>query len=382
MIDIVAILRAEDAALDFLSVIGGRENEVHVLCGDTGERLVLPAGRPLAERLDALARLVGPVDEHAASPGPAALAALVEASAQAGPARLWTHSPADTRRSRGRLGRDAADAAGERPVLHAVGHSPYLQFISDLDRPLDRTEVAAKLDFVNRHCGHLLRTASEEHVVRTGRVHATERFFAAGPDERDRLFALLASLDEDAATVPDPWEFATSGYEAERLDTTVAWIAGHLPPGGGPLVEVGACEGALTTRLVDKGFTVHATEPNRAFRDRLAGHVGAAAHIHAESLEELAAHRELPGAAYLLIEVLYYGQDLDLLDRLPASLVFVALEPETLAARLTPWLAHTRHWEKADETPLVAPALESVCGGRAYLSKRGSIGVLLRRTGA
>ncbi|NEB84591.1 hypothetical protein G3I43_10435, partial [Streptomyces anulatus] len=80
MIDIVAVLRAEDAALDFLSVIGGEEGEVHVLCGDTGERLVLPAGRPLAERLDALAPLIGPVDEHAASPGTEALAALVEGS--------------------------------------------------------------------------------------------------------------------------------------------------------------------------------------------------------------------------------------------------------------------------------------------------------------
>ncbi|MFF8502805.1 hypothetical protein ACF07L_19430 [Streptomyces anulatus] len=381
MIDIVAVLRAEDAALDFLSVIGGEEGEVHVLCGDTGERLVLPAGRPLAERLAALAPLVGPVDEHAASPGPEALAALVESSAQAGPARLWTHSPADTRRSRGRLGRDAALAAGERPVLHAVGHSPYLQFISDLDHPLDRAAVAAKLAFVNQHCGHLLRTASEEHVVRTGRVHATERFFAAGPDERERLFALLASLDDDAASVPDPWEFATSAYEAERLDATVAWVAGHCPPGSGPLVEVGACEGALTTRLVDKGFTVHATEPNPVFRHRLATHAGDTAHIHAESLEDLAARPELPGAAYLLIEMLYYGQDLGLLDRLPADLVLVALEPETLAARLTPWLERTPHWEKADETPLVAPALEAVCGGRAYLSKRGSIGVLLRRTG-
>ncbi|MFH9684757.1 hypothetical protein ACH4LE_00220 [Streptomyces sp. NPDC017413] len=381
MIDIVAVLRAEDAALDFLSVIGGQEGEVHVLCGDTGERLVLPAGRPLAERLDALGPLVGPLDEHAASPGPEALAALVEASAQGGPARLWTHSPADTRRSRGRLGRDAADAAGERPVKHAVGHSPYLQFISDLDRPLDRVAVAAKLGFVNRHCGHLLRAASEEHVVRTGRVHATERFFAAGPDERERLFALMASLDEEAASVPDPWEFATSAYEAERLDATVAWIAGHSPPGSGPLVEVGACEGALTARLVDKGFTVHATEPNPVFRHRLSAHAGDTAHIHAESLEDLAARRETPGAAYLLIEMLYYGQDLALLDRLPADLVFVALEPETLAARLTPWLEHTPHWEKADETPLVAPALEAVCGGRAYLSKRGSIGVLLRRTG-
>ncbi|MFJ9891422.1 hypothetical protein ACIQRW_37050 [Streptomyces sp. NPDC091287] len=46
MIDIVAVLRTEDAALDFLSVLSGREDEVHVLCGDTGERLVLPAGPP------------------------------------------------------------------------------------------------------------------------------------------------------------------------------------------------------------------------------------------------------------------------------------------------------------------------------------------------
>ncbi|MFE4379574.1 hypothetical protein [Streptomyces cyaneofuscatus] len=393
MIDIVAVLRAEDAVLDFLSVLTAPESlhqqggghEVHVLLGDTGEHLVLPADLPPAERLAAVARHVRPVDESAASPGPEALATLIEAAARGAEARLWTHSPADTRRSRGRLGRDAAVAVapGGPPVLHAVGHSPYLQFISDLDRPLDRAGVEAKLAFVNRHCAHLLRTDSAEYVVRTGRVHATERFFEAGPaEERERLFALLASLDEDAATVPDPWEFATSAYEAERLDRTVAWIAEHCPPGSGPLIEVGACEGALTTRLAEKGFTVHATEPNPAFRRRLTDAVGDTARVHPASLEELAARPELPGAAYLLIEMLYYGQDLALLDRLPAGLVFVALEPETLATRLTPWLESAPHWEKADETPLVAPALETVCGGRAYLSKRGSVGVLLRRTGA
>ncbi|MGC4925790.1 hypothetical protein [Streptomyces sp. DT117] len=392
MIDIVAVLRAEDAVLDFLSVLTAPESlhrqggghKVHVLLGDTGEHLVLPADLPPAERLAAVARHIRPVDESAASPGPEALAGLIEAAARGAEARLWTHSPADTRRSRGRLGRDAAAVApGGPPVLHAVGHSPYLQFISDLDRPLDRAGVEAKLAFVNRHCAHLLRTDSAEYVVRTGRVHATERFFEAGPaEERERLFALLASLDEDAATVPDPWEFATSAYEAERLDRTVAWIAEHCPPGSGPLIEVGACEGALTTRLAEKGFTVHATEPNPAFRRRLTDAVGDTARVHPASLEELAARPELPGAAYLLIEMLYYGQDLALLDRLPAGLVFVALEPETLATRLTPWLESAPHWEKADETPLVAPALETVCGGRAYLSKRGSVGVLLRRTGA
>ncbi|MFC9028610.1 hypothetical protein [Streptomyces arboris] len=394
MIDIVAVLRAEDAVLDFLSVLTAPESlhrqdeghEVHVLLGDTGEHLVLPAGLPPAERLAAVARHIRPVDESAASPGPEALAGLIEAAARGAEARLWTHSPADTRRSRGRLGRDAAAAVapGGPPVLHAVGHSPYLQFISDLDRPLDRAGVEAKLAFVNRHCGHLLRTDSAEYVVQTGRVHATERFFEAGPaEERERLFALLASLDEDAATVPDPWEFATSAYEAERLDRTVAWIAEHCPPDSGPLIEVGACEGALTTRLAEKGFTVHATEPNPAFRRRLTDAVGDTARVHPASLEELAARPELPGAAYLLIEMLYYGQDLALLDRLPAGLVFVALEPETLATRLTPWLASAPHWEQAGcATPLVAPALETVCGGRAYLSKRGSVGVLLRRTGA
>ncbi|MGW5069326.1 hypothetical protein ACWEQJ_24995 [Streptomyces cyaneofuscatus] len=396
MIDIVAVLRAEDAVLDFLSVLTAPEprhrqdgdhggHEVHVLLGDTAEHLVLPAELPPAERLAAVARHIRPVDESAASPGPEALATLIEAAARGAEARLWTHSPADTRRSRGRLGRDAAAAVapGGLPVLHAVGHSPYLQFISDLDRPLDRAGVEAKLAFVNRHCGHLLRTESAEYVIQTGRVHATERFFEAGSaEERERLFALLASLDEDAATVPDPWEFATSAYEAERLDRTVAWIAEHCPPGSGPLIEVGACEGALTTRLAEKGFTVHATEPNSAFRRRLTDAVGDTARVHPASLEELAARPELPGAAYLLIEMLYYGQDLALLDRLPADLVFVALEPETLATRLTPWLESAPHWEKAGETPLVAPALETVCGGRAYLSKRGSVGVLLRRTGA
>ncbi len=78
--------------------------------------------------------------------------------------------------------------------------------------------------------------------------------------------------------------------------------------------------------------------------------------------------------------MLYYGQDLGLLDTLPADLVFVALEPAALATRLRPWLAASTGWEQVDETQLVFPAVESVCGGRAYLSKRGSVGVLLRRT--
>ncbi|MCD9901341.1 hypothetical protein LUR56_18150 [Streptomyces sp. MT29] len=393
MIDIVAVLRAEDAVLDFLSVLTAPEPRHRQ---DGGPRSMSCSATPPSTWSSRRACLPpsasppspgtsGPSTRSTASPGPEALTGLIEAAARGGEARLWTHSPADTRRSRGRLGRDAAAAVTPGGPPSCTPSATPRTSSSSASSPgrLDRAGVEAKLAFVNRHCGHLLRTDSAEYVIRTGRVHATERFFEAGPaEERERLFALLASLDEDAATVPDPWEFATSAYEAERLDRTVAWIAEHCPPGSGPLIEVGACEGALTTRLAEKGFTVHATEPNPAFRRRLTDAVGDTARVHSASLEELAARPELPGAAYLLIEMLYYGQDLTLLDRLPADLVFVALEPETLATRLTPWLESAPHWEKAGETPLVAPALETVCGGRAYLSKRGSVGVLLRRTGA
>ncbi|MFJ3834954.1 hypothetical protein ACWGHM_26315 [Streptomyces sp. NPDC054904] len=380
MIDIVAVLRAEDAVLDFLSVLADpRRTEVHVLCGETRAHLVLPPGTELRERLAVLARHVRPVDDTAASPGPEPLAALVQRAAAGRSARLWTHSPADNRRGRGVLGRDAALAGAGLPVRHAVGYSPFLQFISDLDRPLDGSQVTAKLDFVNRHCGHLLRSASPEQMLYTARVPATERYFEAQPGERDRLFALLSSLDDGAASVEDPWEFESSPYEAERLDATTAWIAGRLSPADGPLIEVGACEGALTARLGAKGFAVEATEPNTPFRDRLVARVGDTAQVHPDGLEELAARPRLPGAAYLLIEMLYYGQDLDLLDTLPTDRVFVALEPEALATRLAPWLERAAHWEAAEEEVLVRPALEAVCGGRAYLSKRGSTGILLHR---
>lgn len=408
VLDLIVVLRAEDAVLDFLSVISGPRDSasadpgrdvvppdglpgeglgagVRVLSCDTGQWVDLPVGGSLADRLAVLAPYLREPTEQPVPPGPVELSGLLREAAGGRPARVWTHSPADNRRSRGRVGRDVAAADHGLPVRHAVGYSPYLQFVSDEDRPLDRAQVAAKLDFVNQYCAPLLSTDSPEFMLYTARVPAAERFFATdGAREREGLFALLASLDEEAATVADPWEFETSGYERARLDATTAWVAGHGAPGLGPLVEVGACEGALTVRLAAKGYEIDATEPNALFRGRLARHVETGSdgvRVHADALEGLAETRRLPGAAYLLVEMLYYGQDLDLLDNLPTDLVLLALEPAALAERVRPWLAGTTRWTQVDETVLVAPALEPVCGGRAYLSKRGSTGIVLRRSG-
>ncbi|MFK8844491.1 hypothetical protein [Streptomyces sp. Ac-502] len=145
-------------------------------------------------------------------------------------------------------------------------------------------------------------------------------------------------------------------------------------------MEVGACEGALTARLAADGFSVHAAEPNPHFRDRLvaAQRDTDAVRVGAEDLAELAKNGP-EGAAYLLVEMLYYGQDLALLDDLPTGLLFLALEPEALETRLRPWLATSTVWRPVEEIRLVAPRVEPVCGGRAYLSKRGSVGLVLRR---
>ncbi|MFD3523108.1 hypothetical protein [Streptomyces sp. NPDC058653] len=383
MIDIVVVLRAEDAVLDFLSVLA--DGEAALVLADHGRTLAFPAERSAAERLADIARHVRPADDGAGSPGPVALAELVRGAVSAAggdrDARLWTHSPADNRRSRGKVGRDTAIRCADRDVRHAVGYSPFLQVVSDFDRSLDRELIATKLDFVNRACEHLLSADSAEYVVQTPRIPATERFFHADADERERLFALLASLDDEAASIADPWEFGSSPYEKDRLDATAAWVLGHRAETGESLVEVGACEGALTHRLVAAGGHVHATEPNPLFRTRLAEAVRGTGNVRvsAADLADLTGEGHERAGAHLLIEMLYYGQDLALLDRLPTDHVFVALEPDAMDSRVRPWLAASATWREAESVRLVPPRVETVCAGRAYLIKRGSEGLLLRR---
>ncbi|MFD5897368.1 hypothetical protein [Streptomyces sp. NPDC060366] len=395
MIDIVVVLRAEDAVLDFLSVL--TDGEAALVLADHGRTLTFPATQSPAERLARIAGHVRPADDRAGASGPGSLAELVREAAGDREARVWTHSPADNRRSRGRVGRDTAVGCADRDVRHAVGYSPYLQVVSDFDHSLDRELIAGKLDFVNRSCEHLLTAPSPEYVVQTPRIPATERFFHAEAEERERLFALLASLDDEAASIPDPWEFGSSPYEKDRLDATAAWVLGHRAATGESLVEVGACEGALTHRLVSAGCAVHATEPNPLFRKRLMEAVGGTETVLVSSKDlaelavvpDLAAVSDLPdpteeahprAGAHLLIEMLYYGQDLDLLDRLPTDHLFVALEPDAMDSRVRPWLAASATWQEVESVHLVPPRVETVCAGRAYLIKRGSDGLLLRRT--
>ncbi|GAA2910897.1 hypothetical protein GCM10010517_77390 [Streptosporangium fragile] len=382
MTAVIAVLHAEDVALEFISVLREHaDRDVRVLIGQAGASVNLPGGLSLRERLELLAPAVEPGGNTADLPTPDEVAALLGES----PGEVWTHSPADHRIRRARFGWTVSRAVPSLPVTYSVGDNPFLQTVPGKAVAVTGAEAEAKIDFINRRAGELLRSRVADRLVTTDRVPAVERFFIADAARANRLYALISSLGEDAAVADDPWEFGRSAYESARLDATAAWVARWCSPQDGPLVEVGACEGELTRRLAGKGYRVQATEPNPRFRARLTerfplGPEGGV-EVLAESLEDLAARRERPAAAYLLIEMLYYDQEPALLDDLPTDLVLVALESGQLNERVWPWLRGQSTWRVAERVELAPPTLEPVCDGLAYLRKRGSRGLVLARAG-
>ncbi|MBB4918215.1 hypothetical protein [Streptosporangium saharense] len=377
MTAVIAVLHAEDVALEFLSVLRRHaEEDVGVVIGRPATRVTLPGGLSLRERLELLAPFVAPGGNTAALPGPEEVAGLLGGA----PGEVWTHSPADHRIRRARFGWTVSKALTGRAVTYSVGDNLFLQTVPGHVAGLTGAEAAAKIDFINRHAGELLRSRVPDRLVTTDRVPVVERFFTVDTERANRLYALISSLGEDAAVADDPWEFGRSPYEADRLDATAAWVGRWCAPGEGPLVEVGACEGELTRRLVGKGYTVQATEPNASFLARLRER-DLGAELSQESLEELAVGRSRPAAAYLLIEMLYYDQDLALLDDLPTDRILLALETERLNDMVWPWLREQSVWRVAERVELAPPTLEFVCDDLAYLRKRGSRGLVLTRNG-
>lgn len=375
MTTIVAVT-AGAVVLDFLSILEGSTGEpVTIHLTSSRLSLDLAANTTLDERLEVLAGHVSP-SSATWSRRDGSHEWLATSLASRAPATVWTHSPADDRRAHRDAARDATRSLHGAPFQYAAGSTSFLQVSGEVVHPLRREAVAAKLRFVNEHCADLLGADDPETAVTTARVPATEVFHPATAEQVERAWALMSSLDDGAADVVDPWDLMTSAYEGARLDQTASWIASMLPRGA-LVVEPGACEGQLTRRLLELGLEVVASEPNPAFRERLRERVGGAAVVRSETLEQLATAGAPRADAYVLIEMLYYGQELDLLDSLPTDAVFVSASPERMRVVDT-WLAGRRHWSCSRRT-LTAPRLEEVSAGLAHLVKRGSRGALLNR---
>jgi hypothetical protein len=372
---IVVVQHAEDAVLEMFSVIE-RAVDVEVVVVSRRESISLPAHLPPAARLDVLA------------PQPADTSLgererrewLSEVCARTGETEVWTHWPADSRPAHADIGWLLARMCRQR-VWHSAGQNRYLEVVPDLVVPMNRRAVTAKIDYLNRHAAVLLPESAGKRQVRTHAVAVVERFLRVDPAAADRLFGLASSAEDRAAVATDPWDFETSVYEAERLSATASWIGDWCPPGERTLVEIGSCEGALTVRLADRGHRIEAAEPNPVFRSRLTAAVADRdIVVRPDSLADLTRSTLPSSSAALLIEMLYYGQDLDLLDALPVDMLFLATDPDQMSGQVKPWLAANPKWRILEERTLGRSRMEFVGTGQAFIRKRGSTGVVCRRS--
>ncbi|EGX57689.1 hypothetical protein SZN_21586 [Streptomyces zinciresistens K42] len=102
----------------------------------------------------------------------------------------------------------------------------------------------------------------------------------------------------------------------------------------------------------------------------------------AETVEELAENRHPSADAYLLAEILYYLEDLSVINALPTDLLPVTAPPESVEATVLPWFAGPGRddWTLTGRRTLVAPRMDFLVDGIAYQRKRGSVGLVYRRS--
>ncbi len=118
------------------------------------------------------------------------------------------------------------------------------------------------------------------------------------------------------ADKPDPWDFATSDYEARKYDETIAAIEDEH---GGRALEVGCSIGILTRRLALLCDRLVATEVSRVALEQAEAHCADQTNIDFRLVS--GADEGFDGSYDLIVlsEVVYYWDDADL-DRVAAGI--------------------------------------------------------------
>jgi hypothetical protein len=299
-------------------------------------------------------------------------------------AEVWTHNPADPDPQRCQVAIAVCEAFPGAQVFYSHGINTRFQFIADVCRPLTEAQVRLKMETLN--CEYADQARYRPHwsssTYGTESVQTVERFLRLSDDEARRLYAVRHSVDPEAAIVEDPWDMSRCEYEKERIDRSVSWIRQRAHPTAHTLVEVGSCEGAMTERLIAAGYrNLTACEPNPLFHSRLVDRLrGSSISISSLDLASLSKGRPLPADFYLMLEMLYYIQDFNLLNSLPTERLLVATSDEFYYNRIRPWLECDQSWRVAGETVLVEARVDFCVSGKVLLRRTGSRGIILTRS--
>ncbi len=118
------------------------------------------------------------------------------------------------------------------------------------------------------------------------------------------------------AEKPDPWDFSTSAYEAEKYDATIAALGVERSTRG---LEVGCSIGILTRRLAEVCDSLVATEVSSAALEQARARCADLSNIDFRLVSESDGGFDGVFDLIVLSEVVYYWDDHDL-DRVAAAI--------------------------------------------------------------
>jgi len=354
---LVLVAHPGDETFAFSSVCAGADLVSATDGGDAGQ---VEAFRQACEQLGAARSTVLSLPDH--QPGRLRVDLLVSRLAALGPYhRVYTHSPLEKYAQH----RDVALAASQ--CFDEVWVRAEAGFATDV-HGLSRAAFTRKVALVNRlYTQQIIALAGDDRCC-GAEVTGVEAFAPVRFPEVVRAFGYASR--EIRADVPDPWAFHTSPYEQERYDQTCALLA-HLSRDATPtsILELGACEGAMTRRLraLFPSAKLRAVEANPVFARRLREAAGndPATEIVEASLLDVSLSADL----ILLAEVLYFVAEQlpEILARMRARYVLTSYDT-TFDMRVSRCLRRSG-WVDTFSAQ-VLPRFEPVDGGTSALIVR------------
>jgi hypothetical protein len=212
--------------------------------------------------------------------------------------RVYTHSPLDRYSQHRDVALAASQSFDEVWVRSDGGFAAEAHVLSE-------SAFKQKLDMINGIYTHRITALAGDDQRCGAEVLGVEAYAPARFAEVVRAFTYASQ--EICPDVPDIWAFETSPYERERYDQTCALLA-HVCRDVSPasILEIGACEGAMTRRLrtLFPAAKIRAVEANPVFAHRLREAVGH--DPDTEIIEASLLDVPLSADLVLLAEVLYF----------------------------------------------------------------------------
>jgi ABC-type transporter Mla MlaB component len=271
--------------------------------------------------------------------------------------RVYTHSPFDDDALRGSVALAAAQAFGEVWVQSPSGMAQHVNV-------LPRSALAAKARIINTVYAKRIRTEDDSFRMPHTALLGVEAFTPVTFEEVMHGVALTRS---EILPYPDAWGLMTSPYETNRYERSCQLLLDHAASSGAKtILEVGACEGAMTSHLRQTFPQSHikALEVHPEFARRLKARFSK--DKRTEVIQQGIDKAELKADIVLLAEVLYYVEkDLKaILQKVKARYVLTSSEGD-FDLELARNLAALKWRLLAKET--IASCFEAISGGHGHL---------------